>query len=162
MVICSILFHSILRCSVKTRITQFDPWGRSLHPSWGTTNCMALQSCFTAVRQMKWSSCSSLGRNRFATQQRCVFFIRAAEAFVAEHVGSVGTIFLVNHDPKVGWNMKNMKRPTAVGRPLLPSFSSEPRENQEIAQNDQQKGAAGLAYHISHIGPAILFHHIPP
>ena len=25
-----------------------------------------------------------------------------------------------------------------------------------------QKGAAGLAYHISHIGPAILFHHIPP
>jgi hypothetical protein len=44
-----------------------------------------------------------------------VFFKRAAEAFVAScwfcrHY----LLGYCNHDPKVGWNMKNMKRPTAV------------------------------------------------
>ena len=106
---------------------------RSLHPcSWGTTNCMALQSCFTAVRQMKWSSCSSLGRNR--SNAATIFFSKERLRHLLLHVGSVGTIFLVTviMIPKWDgiWKTWNDQQPL---RPLLPSFSSEPRENQEIA-----------------------------
>lgn len=62
------------------------------------------------------------------------FFSKERLRHLLLHVGSVGTIFLVTviMIPKWDgiWKTWNDQQPL---RPLLPSFSSEPRENQEIA-----------------------------
>ena len=135
MVICSILFHSILRCSVKTRITQFDPWGCSAPfiPA-AEAPQIAWPSSLASPRWGKWSDPHAAPWEEIEATQQRFFFSKERLRHLLLHVGSVGTIFLVTviMIPKWDgiWKTWNDQQPL---RPLLPSFSSEPRENQEIA-----------------------------